>query len=77
MFAALAATIAHGNSAQNYWSAMNVIAGVWLLVSAQAIPSVPLVTSAQEGLGALVVAVALTSLITEFVSQRKINARSP
>lgn len=51
MFAAVGAEIAHGNSARNYWSAINLVAGVWLLVSAQTIPSILPVTFAQEGLG--------------------------
>jgi hypothetical protein len=76
MFAALAATIAHGNSTQNYWSAINVAAGTWLLVSAQTIPSIPPVTLAQEGLGALVILVALASLICEIAFQKKTDARS-
>ena len=71
MFAALAATIAHDESpSKNYWSAINVAAGTWLLVSAETIPSVPLVTAAQKGLGALIVIVALASLILEFLRSR-------
>jgi hypothetical protein len=66
MFAALAATIAHGDPKRNYWSAINVAAGAWLLVSAQTIPSVARVTIPQEVLGALVVVIAVASLAIEF-----------
>jgi hypothetical protein len=66
MFAALAATIAHGNSKKNYWSAINVAAGAWLLVSAQTIPSVARVTIPQEVLGGVVVVIAVASLAIEF-----------
>jgi hypothetical protein len=66
MFAALAATIAHGNTKRNYWSAINIVAGAWLLVSAQTIPSVPRVTIAQEVLGAFVIVIAVASLAFEF-----------
>jgi hypothetical protein len=66
MFAAFAATIAHDEkSVKNYWSAINVAAGVWLLVSAKTIPSIPPVTLAQEVLGVLIIAAALVSLATE------------
>jgi cytochrome c biogenesis protein CcdA len=72
MFAALGATIAHdGNPSQNYWSAIDIVAGVWLLVSLKVIPSVPRVTVLQAGLGALVIAVALVSLAIEFSQAEK------
>jgi multisubunit Na+/H+ antiporter MnhC subunit len=70
MFAALATTIAHDEkSSKNYWSTIDIVAGVWLLVSAQTIRSIPAVTLAQEALGALVIAVALASLATEIVAR--------
>ena len=66
MFAALATTIAHdGDSSNNYWSAINLAAGVWLLISIRIIPSVLRVTVAQTVLGALVLAVAVVSLAIE------------
>lgn len=71
MFAALATTVADGeNSSKNYWSAINVAAGAWLVLSVKVIPSAPLVTVAQTCLGALIIAVALTSLIVEFRRSR-------
>jgi multisubunit Na+/H+ antiporter MnhC subunit len=70
MFAALATTISHGNSNTNYWSAINVAAGVWLLISAQTIPTVARVTVAQDALGVAIVALAVVSLITEAASRR-------
>lgn len=71
MFAALATTIAHDeNLSKNYWSMINVAAGVWLLVSVKTIPSVLPVTVAQTCLGALIIVVALASLITEFYRSR-------
>jgi hypothetical protein len=71
MFAALATTIAHGNSTTNYWSTLNVAAGLWLLVSTQIIPSIPRVEDAQLGLGVLIIVVAVVSLIIEYASQKK------
>ena len=71
MFAAFAATIAHdGKSTKNYWAAINVAAGVWLLVSSKTIPSIPLVTLAQEVLGVLIIAAALVSLANELLFQQ-------
>jgi hypothetical protein len=68
MFAALATTIAHDDgSPRNYWSVINLVAGMWLLVSAKVIPSVAYVTFGQITLGALVIAVALVSLAIEFI----------
>ena len=71
MFAALASTIAHdGGSSKNYWSGINLVAGVWLLISVNIVPSVLRVTIAQIGLGALVIAVALLSLVIEFFAPK-------
>jgi len=71
MFAALATTIAHDeNVSRNPWSMINVAAGVWLLVSVETIPSVPLVSVAQTTLGALIIVVALISLVLEFSRAR-------
>jgi len=67
MFAALATTIAHdGNSSRNYWSVVDIAAGVWLLVSVETVPSVPLVSIAQAALGASVAAVGFVSVGVEF-----------
>jgi hypothetical protein len=65
MFAALATTISHGNTRTNYWSAINIAAGVWLLISSQTIPSVPRVAIPQVALGVLIVVLAIASLIAE------------
>ena len=71
MFAALASTIAHdGDSSNNYWSGINLVAGVWLLISAKIIPSIVQVTVAQITLGALVIAVAVVSLAIEFITPK-------
>jgi hypothetical protein len=71
MFAALASTISHGNTETNYWSAINIGAGIWLLISSKTIPSIPTVTLAQDILGALIIAVAVVSVIVEIGEQRK------
>jgi hypothetical protein len=71
MFAALATTISHGNTETNYWSAINVAAGAWLLISARTIPSIPAVTFAQLTLGILIIVLAAVSLIVEASTRRK------
>lgn len=77
MFAALAATIAHDEHAsKNYWSAVNLCAGIWLLVSVKTVPSVLRVTVAQTGLGALIAAIALVSLSIEMYKSRAMRRRS-
>jgi hypothetical protein len=71
MFAALATTIAHdGDSPSNYWSVINLVAGLWLLISVKIFPSIPRVTDSQIALGALVIAVAVVSLGIEFLSPK-------
>lgn len=72
MFAALATTISHGNTETNYWSLINVVGGLWLLISSKTIPSVARVTFAQDALGVLIIAVAIVSVIVEMGAQRKI-----
>lgn len=69
MFAALAAVIAHeGKSTKNYWPAVSVAGGAWLLVSARIFPSpASFVTMGQTVLGALIIIVALASLAIDFV----------
>jgi hypothetical protein len=70
IFASLATTIAHDeNSPRNYWSAINVAAGAWLIVSAKTIPSIERVAVGQVTLGAIVIVLGLVSLATEFVSR--------
>lgn len=76
MFAGIAAAIAHGNPSRSYWSTINVAAGVWLVVSGKSIPSIPPVTLAQEGLGALVSAFALASLVSEIAFRRRVVKRA-
>jgi hypothetical protein len=73
MFAALATTISHGNTETNYWSAINIGAGIWLLISSKTVPSIPTVTFAQDILGALIIVVALVSVIVEIGEQRKMT----
>jgi hypothetical protein len=76
MFAAFASTIAHdGNSLKNYWSAIDLAAGAWLLLSAKIVVSVLRVAIAQEILGALVIAVALISLAIEISQSRRERGR--
>jgi hypothetical protein len=73
MFAALATTISHGNTTKNYWSLINVAAGLWLLISARTIPSVARVTFPQDALGVLIIVIAIASLIVEMGARRKIT----
>jgi hypothetical protein len=76
MFAALASTIAHDGDPSNFYgSVINIVAGVWLLVSLKVVPSVLRVTIAQTVLGALVIAVAAISLTIEFVSPKVTRVR--
>jgi hypothetical protein len=75
VFASVAAEIAHGTSARFFWSAFNVAAGAWLLVSARTIPSIIPVTHAQEWLGALVVVFAIATALTESLRQRQMQQR--
>ena len=65
MTIALCALIAHGNVAKNYWSAANVAAGAWLILSTSLIPGPPHMMYAQICLGVLTVTIALTSLANE------------
>lgn len=75
LFASLAATISHGNTPNNYWSAIDVVAGVWLLVSVKIIPSVERVTLGQEALGALIILIAFLSLAIEIAAVRRMTRR--
>jgi hypothetical protein len=76
MLAAFAATISHGYSSRNYWSAINVAAGAWLLISIDRIPSIPLVEHAQMTLGALVVVFGIASLVSEITHHGNAAART-
>jgi hypothetical protein len=71
IFAALATTIAHGQAPRNYWSAIDIVAGVWLLVSTKTIPSIPSVSTAQAALGVATIVFALISLGTEIGCERQ------
>jgi uncharacterized membrane protein SirB2 len=62
---ALTTMIAHGNIARNYWSSLNVLAGIWLLISTRVIPPTGAMTWAQICLGVLAITIALTSLANE------------
>jgi phosphatidylserine synthase len=62
---ALTAMIAHGNIARNYWSSLNVLAGLWLIVSTRVILPPEAMTWAQICLGVLAITIALTSLANE------------
>ena len=67
MVIAFCTLIAHGNVSRNYWSAANVLAGLWLIVSTSLIPGPPHMMYAQTCLGVLTVTIALTSLANEHV----------
>jgi hypothetical protein len=70
VIAALAAVIANeGEAAWNYWSGINVAAGVWLVASAVLIPAVGLVSTTETILGALLAILALGTLAIEIQFQ--------
>jgi len=62
---AIASMVAHGQVARNYWSALNIPIGIWLVVSANVFPLPPGIGWTQMCLGILAGAVALTSLANE------------
>jgi uncharacterized membrane protein len=62
---ALATLIAHGQVQRNYWSALNVALGVWLIVSTGLFQLPAGIGWAQGCLGILTVVIALTSLGNE------------
>jgi hypothetical protein len=72
-FAALAAVIAHdGRSTHNYWSAVDLAAGAWLLISVAVFPSPSaLVMQGQVVLGVLIILVALAALMLEITAKRR------
>jgi hypothetical protein len=57
--------VAHGNVARNYYSGVNVLAGIWLVVSTRVFPTAPEMLWAQVCLGILTMTIALTSLANE------------
>ena len=76
MFIAFCTLIAHGNVSKNYWSAANVLAGLWLIVSTSLIPGPPHMMYAQTCLGVLTVTIALTSLANEHLDVSANEGRS-
>jgi len=62
---ALATLIAHGQVPRNYWSALNVLLGIWLIVSTGLFVLPPGIGWTQGCLGVLTIAIALTSLGNE------------
>jgi uncharacterized membrane protein SirB2 len=69
---ALITMIAQGNVRRNYFSALNVLAGIWLIVSAQVLPAVSELGWAQVCLGVLTITIALTSLANERSNTRRL-----
>jgi hypothetical protein len=61
---------AHGNVARNYWSALNVLAGLWLIVSLALIATDPAMAWAQVSIGVMTVVTALASLSSEHAAAR-------
>jgi hypothetical protein len=76
MFAALATTIAHGQSRRNYWPLVDVVAGAWLLASVMLIPSIARVTTGQIVLGAATIVIGCASFAGEIAFQRRSSRRS-
>jgi hypothetical protein len=71
MFASLATVIAHdGRSRRNYWSLINIAAGIWLLVSLLLIPAVERVSVTETVLAALIIVVALATLAIEYAQAK-------
>ncbi|HTW83464.1 MAG TPA: hypothetical protein VMD91_05270 [Candidatus Sulfotelmatobacter sp.] len=62
---ALATLIAHGQVPHNYWSALNVGLGIWVIVSASIFVPPAGIGWAQTCLGILTTTLALTSLANE------------
>ena len=69
VFGALAAVIAHeGRATKNYWPAVNIAAGAWLLVSTRLFPSASsFVTTSQGAFGIAIILVALGALAIDFL----------
>ena len=74
--AAMIAAGAHGNVTRNYWSAVNVAAGLWLIVSLAVVPNTNTMNWPQICLGVIAITTALTSLSNERLFTRRL-LRSP
>jgi hypothetical protein len=61
----IASLVAHGQVARNYWSALNVPIGIWLVVSANIFPLPVGIGWTQTCVGILAGTIALTSLANE------------
>jgi hypothetical protein len=61
----IASLVAHGQVARNYWSALNVPIGIWLVVSANILPLPVGIGWTQTCMGILAGPIALTSLANE------------
>lgn len=72
MVVAFTASVAHGNLRRNIWSAVNVIAGIWLIISVSVIPNDPAMSWPQICLGIMIVTTAFTSLSNERLYTRRI-----
>jgi hypothetical protein len=71
MAVAFAAVIANeGEADWNYWSLINVAAGVWLVASATFIPAISVVSTAQTILGAVLVIFSLAAVVVEIAYNR-------
>jgi fatty-acid desaturase len=59
-----------GEADWNYWSLINVAAGVWLVASATFIPAISVVSTAQTILGAVLVIFSLAAVVVEIAYHR-------
>ena len=72
MFVALATAIAHqGNSNRNYWSAINIVTGLWLIVSRAIFVPIAIVSLGQLSLGIAVSVVAVIALLSELLGEKR------
>jgi hypothetical protein len=62
---------AHGNLRRNVWSAVNIVGGIWLIVSVSMIPNAPAMSWPQIILGIIIITTALTSLSNERLFTRR------
>ena len=72
VIAAMIAAGAHGNVTHNYWSAVNVAAGLWLIVSVAIVANTAAMTWTQICLGVITITAALTSLSNERLFTRRL-----
>lgn len=70
---AIASLVAHGQVSRNYWSALNVPLGIWLVLSANLFPLPSGIGWTQTCLGILAGTIAVTSLANE---RRAVKRRS-